>query len=273
MRWGLTQTQKTWPIESREILLVILLTMCPDFPISERSSFRVLGQSFVRPIALACLLFAVPAPALAVSLTYQMPAPELARIVDAPLTPGISIGPDNRTMLLMERPQLPSIAEIAQPELKLAGLAINPRTNGEARAASISGLAFQALPDGLARKVTGLPKDPRIFQVAWSPDGKQLAFTLTRASGIELWVADVATGQAKRHGAMRLNAATGMPYAWLSDSRAILCRAVPEKRGAAPKEPEAPVGPIAQENLGEKAPARTYPNLLKGPQDEALFEY
>lgn len=229
--------------------------------------------SFVRPLALSGLLMALPASALASPLTYQMPAPELARIVDAPLTPSVSISPDSRTMLLMERRPLPSIAEISQPELKLAGLSLNPKTNGEARVAYVSGLSFQALPGGKVRAVKGLPREAQIAHVSWSPDGKSLAFTLTRELGIELWLADVTTGLAKRHGSMRLNAALGKPYEWLSDSRTILCRAVPEKRGAAPKEPDAPVGPLVQENLGQKAPARTYPNLLKSPHDEALFEY
>lgn len=226
-----------------------------------------------RPLALTGLMLALAAPAFAMSPTYQMPAPELARIVDAPLTPGVSIGPDNKTMLLMERRPLPTIAEISQPELKLAGLSLNPKTNGEARGPSMSGLSFQTLPDGKPRTLKGLPKDPLIAHVSWSPDGKQLAFTLTRELGIELWVADVATGQAKRLGTMRLNAAVGMPYAWLSDSRTILCRAIPEQRGAAPQAPETPRGPVVQENLGQKAPARTYPNLLKDAHDEALFEH
>jgi dipeptidyl aminopeptidase/acylaminoacyl peptidase len=222
---------------------------------------------------LTSLLIAMPAPSFAMPHAYRMPVPELSRIVDAPLTPAVSISPDHRMMLLMERHPLPGIAEISQPELKLAGLSINPMTNGEARTAYISGLSVQALSGGQALKVTGLPKEPRIAHVTWSPDGKKLAFTLTRESGIELWLADVATGRAKRHGPMRLNAVLGTPYAWLSDSRTILCQAVPEKRAAAPREPQASAGPIVQENLGQKAPARTYPNLLKGPHDEALFEY
>lgn len=227
----------------------------------------------LRPLALTGLLLALSAPVLAAPPTYQMPAPELARIVDAPLTPSISIGPDNMTMLLMERRPLPGIAEISQPELKLAGLSINPKTNGGTRVAYVSGLSLQALPDGKPRTIKGLPKDPLISHLSWSPDGKKLAFTLTRELGLELWVADAATGLAKRHGSMRLNAAVGMPYAWLSDSRTIVCRSVPEKRGPAPRQPETPVGPVVQENLGQKAPARTYPNLLKDAHDEALFEH
>ena len=34
-----------------------------------------------------------------------------------------------------------------------------------------------------------------------------------------------------------------------------------------------PTGPVIQENLGKKAPARTLQDLLQNPHDEALFEH
>ena len=53
---------------------------------------------------------------------YQLPAPELQALVDAPRGPEFSLGPRNRTALLLNVPRLPSISELSQPELKLAGL-------------------------------------------------------------------------------------------------------------------------------------------------------
>ena len=50
-------------------------------------------------------------------------------------------------------------------------------------------------------------------------------------------------------------------------------RAVAPSKGAAPAVSEAADGPVVQEALGKKAPARTYPNLLRNAQDEAAFDH
>ncbi|MYE05540.1 MAG: S9 family peptidase, partial [Bacteroidetes bacterium SB0662_bin_6] len=70
---------------------------------------------------------------------YRTPAAELAALVDAPATPGVSLSPDESVMLLTMRPSLPSIAEVSAPELRIAGLRINPRTNGPSRARPSNG--------------------------------------------------------------------------------------------------------------------------------------
>ena len=59
------------------------------------------------------------------------------------------------------------------------------------------------------------------------------------------------------------------------DGRACARRlpAVSEGRGAEPKTPEAPAGPIVQESYGRAVPARTNTYLLKDAHDEALFDY
>jgi dipeptidyl aminopeptidase/acylaminoacyl peptidase len=219
---------------------------------------------------LASLLTTLP---VAAQDTYQTPAPELAALVDAPVTPGVSLSPDASLMLLMERPSLPSIAEVAAPELRLAGLRINPRTSGPSRARPFSGLTLRTM-EGDERPVVGLPPDARIRNVDWSPDGGQIAFTLDRDDRIELWVANVATARARRLLDAAVNDAYyGSAFNWVSDSRTLVVRTIPEGRGAAPEPPHVPTGPVIQESTGEAAPARTYQDLLANPFDEALFEY
>jgi len=80
------------------------------------------------------LLAAVPALAQApdAALTYQQPPSPIATILDTRPTPTPSISPDDRTLALFERSNLPSIAELAEPQLRLAGYRINPRNNGPA---------------------------------------------------------------------------------------------------------------------------------------------
>ena len=207
------------------------------------------------------------------SLAYRMPPQVIADLVDAPLTPSVSIGPNQDWMLIMAHPGLPPIKELSQPELRLAGLRINPRTNGQSRSSYFTALTLKQISDGSERPITGLPEGACVGNVSWSPDGARIGFTLTRDSGIELWVAEVDTAQAIQVTTAHLNGVYGSPFCWLSDSLSLLCRAVPPNRSPIPKAPTVPSGPVVQENIGVKTPAWTYQDLLKRPYDEALFEY
>ena len=65
--------------------------------------------------------------------SYRIPPQPLADIVDAPPTPEVRLSPDREWMLLLERPNLISLAELAQPELRIGGRRIRARTNGPSR--------------------------------------------------------------------------------------------------------------------------------------------
>ena len=58
-----------------------------------------------------------------------MPPEALVDLVDAPVTPDVSVSPDRQWLLIMEKPSRPPISELAQPELKLAGIRIDPATS------------------------------------------------------------------------------------------------------------------------------------------------
>ena len=209
------------------------------------------------------------------TLGYQMPPQVLADIIDAPPTPGVSLSPDNTWLLLLERPGYPPISEVAQPELRLAGLRINPRSNGPSRARNLNGLTFRKLSDGKEVPVTGLPDEARITSVSWSPDGKRIAFVVTHDDVLSLWSAEIETGRARRitPAGMALNGVYGRPFSWLADSRGFVARTLVADRGEAPTEPLTPAGPVIQENLGKKTPARTLQDLLQNTYDESLYDY
>lgn len=206
-------------------------------------------------------------------LTYQAPPAAIEDLVNAPQTPAVSINANGDWMILLERPGYPSIAELAQPELKIAGIRINPRTNGPSRSYSYNGLTFKSITANSEVPVAGLPAEPLIENVSWSPDGQTIAFTNTVEQGIEMWMADLQTGQASRLTEAIVNDALGgLPYRWLSDNT-LLYMAINEARGPVPEEPLTPAGPVIQQTSGQKAPVRTYQDLLKNPYDETLFEY
>ena len=203
--------------------------------------------------------------------SYRMPAPILKRLIDRLPTPSVSASPDGRSLLIMEKPGLPGIAELARAELRLAGRRIDPATHGPSRIRPLSKLRIMALPGTAQRVVSGLPKGARIGRPEWSPDSRTIAFSVTGRRGIALFAADVATGRARRLTDYTLNATTGPACRWLPSSKALLCKTVPTDRGRPPGPPTVPTGPVTQESSGKKAPARTYQDLLKNRHDEALF--
>ena len=227
---------------------------------------------FQQPVDLAFTFF-IAQDSSTTQLRYHMPPRSIVDLADAPLTPSVSVGPKQDWMLILEHPGLPPISELAQPELGLAGMRINPRTNGQSRSSYFTRLTLKRISDGSEKSIIAIPSEARIGNVTWSPDGKRIAFTHTHDSGIELWMAEVNTGQAVQLTEARLNGAYGKPFHWLSDNQTIICKSIPTDRGSAPEAPEVPSGPVVQESTGRKAPARTYQDLLKEPHDEALFEY
>ncbi|GAB4022716.1 S9 family peptidase [Spirosoma koreense] len=206
--------------------------------------------------------------------TYQTPPKALADLVTAPLTPTVSMSDKGDMMLILEQAAAPGIAELAQPEFKLAGLRLNPANNGPSRARYVTGLKLKKLTDKDEKAIGGLPTTPLLSFIQWSPDGTKIAFANSTDSRIDLYMADVATASAKKIGSLALNATLGVPYRWLSDSKGLIVKAIPAGRGPAPEISRVPVGPTTQENVkGTRGQAPTYQDLLKNPSDEKQFAY
>lgn len=204
---------------------------------------------------------------------YLLPPRTIVDILDAPPLPDIVVSPARDGVALVERSSMPTIAELAQPMLRLAGMRVNPRTNGPHRTPGYRAITLKRLADGSEIRVAP-PANPNLGSISFSPDGARLAFTQTRDTGVELWIADVATGQAKPVTVAALNAAWGRPCEWLADSASLLCQFVASSRGPAPAPPAVPAGPNIQEHEGGKpAPIRTYQDLLTSAHDETLFEH
>jgi len=203
---------------------------------------------------------------------YRTPPDVVRQILDAPRLPMLSPAPQGTPLLLAEPSGLPTIADLSQPMLRLAGRRINPATNGAFTAGrGFVGLTLQDSA-GRSRPIT-VPENAAIGGIEWSPDGRWIAFTNTTGDGIALWVVDVATGEARARTGPVLNGTMGSPCRWMPNSGALLCRLVPADRGAPPAPRRVPLGPIVQRNEGRAAPVRTYQDLLASPHDEALFTY
>ncbi len=205
--------------------------------------------------------------------TYLTPPKALADLVNAAPTPSVSINSAGTLMLVIERSDLPSIADLSQPELKLAGLRLNPATNGGSRQVYMTNLKIKKLSDLSETQVTGLPTNPQMGSLTWSPDETKAAFTNTTDNKIELYILDIPTAKARKLSALALNGTMGSPLTWFSDSKSLLVKTISANRGNAPVVSRIPTGPNVQENMGKKAAAPTYQDLLKNETDARLFEY
>ncbi len=245
-------------------------------PSRQRRLWAALFMTLSTAPSLAQTASAAPVPPAAskapMTSGYRTPPAPIPQILDAPPTPTISISPNRAMMAILGRDGLPSIEELAAPELRLAGTRIDPRTNGPSRERFSNGITLQTIQSGAKRRVQ-LPAGAKISSLDWSPDNSRFAFTNTVADGIELWVADVQTAQARRVLGAELNATQGAAFGWAPDSRSLLVKQVVPNRGAAPLPPLAPSGPIIQENLGRTSPARTYQDLLTNAYDEQQFDF
>lgn len=203
---------------------------------------------------------------------YQKPPQEIIDILNAQPTPAVSLSPSRDVLLLIERSGYPPVSDLAAPMLRLAGLRINPETNGPHLAPRNVGFVLQRIPDGGQLRIE-VPDGASLGFQGWSPDSRMFAFTVTTTDVIELWIASVKDNRPRRVEGLTLNCAFGVPVQWMPDSSGLLVQAVPDDRGLPPERPRNPTGPVVEQSQGQAGPARTWQDLLQNAHDEQLFDY
>jgi dipeptidyl aminopeptidase/acylaminoacyl peptidase len=225
-----------------------------------------------RPFAVAVLL-AVSSPLAAQAMPdqgWKRPPDALVRLADAPPPPDAQLSPQRTWLALRTREAMPGLDVVARPHRKLAGDRVDPVAHGPELGARTVSMALRRVADGSEVAVAVAPG--HWSGPIWSADDR--AFALLRAAdgGAELWIADPATSPPRRIDAVRVNAVLGVGAQWLPDQRRLIVAAVVP--GVAPERPLVPSGPQAQDaRPGEKAPVRTYQDLLQDAHDELLFEH
>ena len=208
---------------------------------------------------------------------YRLPPEALQAIVDAPRPPQLLLSPQRDLAAFLQTPTLPGIDEVAQPELKLAGVRINPRTYAASRASFATDLWLKPVDGGDDIRIAGLPQPLALASMAWSPDQRHIAFSHVdnRAGRVELWLVDVAAHTARRLTAQPLNAVVSRGFDWMPDGRGLLVRLRPQGQGDAPQDSGVPAGPNVQEtaSTGTVQQLRTFQDLLRSDQDARVFAH
>lgn len=204
---------------------------------------------------------------------YQQPPKEIMDLIDVPMAPAIRLDSKSETMLFYYRDSYQSIEHLSQPELRLAGLRINPKTNIGSRTRFYNNLELGSTKNTKRTKITGLPSNPQMANFQFSPNDNYISFTNTTNEGVELWLVDVRKTNAKKLTDGILSANIGGSVVWARDSKSLLVKTLPADRAELiDTDIQVPNGPIISESDGEKAQNRTYQDLLKTPADEKNFE-
>ncbi len=207
------------------------------------------------------------------NLNYQKPPKEIMDLVDYERAPSVAMDTKKEYMLLSYRATYKNLDDLNQEELRLGGLRINPITNISSSVTYSNNLKVRKISGKDEIQVSGLPSNPKISNISWSPNEKKIAFSNTIATGVELWVLDIASAKATKLTEANVNANLGNPFSWFKDNETVLVKMLPKNRNKLidPKK-DLPLGPIISNADGSKSQNRTYQDLLKNKTDEINFE-
>src|ERR1043165_5914056 len=104
---------------------------------------------------------------------YQLPPRDVVDAFDAPPLPAAILSPSKDVIALTYRRPYPTIAELSQPMLRLAGARGHPKTNGPQRTANIYGITLKKISDGAETKVM-VPPQANLSNIHFSSDGAHL---------------------------------------------------------------------------------------------------
>lgn len=212
---------------------------------------------------------------------YSQPPKFMLDVMRAPSPPVPVISPTREKMLLVSWQDYPSIARVATPFLRLAGVRIEPANHSKHDTPGGYGINPCASSFTMVQVATGaesrlkVPEGGCAGSPQWSADGRRFVFEHVTASAVELWVGDAATGALRRVPGAQLNPMFEDTVQWMPDQKTLLVKLVPAKMGPAPAAPLTPAGPSIQESIGGKGQSSTYENrdTLNNAHDEDLFDY
>ena len=147
---------------------------------SKRSSILIASLALLMLLLLAGAAYAVD--------VYQKPPKEVLDVLNAPPTPTLLVSPAKDRVLLVTTLRYPPISDLSQPMLRIAGLRLNPKTNGPHHPTRHVAYTLKWIDTGKEIKIA-VPPNAYLSMPEWSGDGRHFAFSNTTPDGIDLWVA------------------------------------------------------------------------------------
>ena len=151
------------------------------------------------------------------AMSYQMPPKAIADLLLAKPTPSVSIDSKANWILLSERNSYPTVEELGQPEIRIAGLRLNPNNYSPSRQTYVNNFVLKNIQTKQVATISGLPATILASNISWNPSETKIAFTNTNATNIDLYVIDIATKKAVKINKQAVNTVLGSAFIWLDD--------------------------------------------------------
>jgi dipeptidyl aminopeptidase/acylaminoacyl peptidase len=222
-----------------------------------------------------------PSPGRTDSLGYNLPPDNILSVLRSPSPPVPVVSPNDETILLVSWQEYPSIARVATPFLRLAGVRVEPKNHsrhdtrgGYGITPCATGFELVRVADGTLTPVP-LPAGMCPGNPVWAADGKRFAFVNIASDCVQLWIGDASTGSVKQVAGVHLNPMFNEEMQWMPDQKTLLVKLVPESNDGAPQQVNELSGPSIQETIGQKGQSSTYEarDTLRSARDENLFDY
>ena len=184
---------------------------------------------------------------------YQQPPKSITDVVDARPEPSVSLSPDSKWMILIDRPSMPSIAELSRRWLGLAGMRVDPVANSGFQTGYPGSVSIRATNDPDSLVEIPLPDGSKLASLSWSHRSNWLVLAVVDQRGTHLLVVDPRQPTTPRIVVQRANT-LWMFVEWLPDGQSFFCCQIPAGRGPEPQATQVPQGPNIQESLGNRSP-------------------
>lgn len=173
---------------------------------------------------------AAATPASGTASAYNQPPKEILDVMRAPSPPMPSLSPTRDRLMLVTMEEYPSIAKVATPFLRLAGVRIEPGNQSQHDTPGGYGIppcvsAIDLVQVADAKQIhVKLPANACPRRPVWSADGQRFAFENVTNDAVELWVGDAKTGAVRRLPGVRLNQMFGDQMQWMPDQKTLLVK-------------------------------------------------
>jgi dipeptidyl aminopeptidase/acylaminoacyl peptidase len=236
------------------------------FPLTNKT------RPFMRHLVFILFVYVLNSVSAQDNTPYQQPPALIRDLLLASPTPSVLVGKTGEWMLILERRGYPDLAELAEPEVRIGGLRMNPANFSPSRTGGIHKITLRNLKTKTDYTVKGLPEKLRAVNVLWCPDESRFAFAQLNPTQVDLYVVTVATQVAEKINTRPLSLLPAGSFGWAGNDK-LVYKTVPDNRGKMPVINPVPAGPVIQENLGKAGASRTYQDLIRNAYEEELFTY